>query len=297
MSQKILFFSCSSDGSANRLYGAFLGLKKSSCLNFYCRKDSLPSPEQVDRCLGICITGSDEYLSELTEGRSVPWFETLCEIVERVWNQGRLIFGFCFGHQLIAHVLGAKVRRLPRTFAGAQALALTALGSQLLRRDYLVLLGYHSDAVVAISENSPLTSLCRFSNDLCIARGQTGNIQVLISQVHPEFSFRELPVVEADKAVLDPSLSQTMKFYSPMRDDYEHCRRGACPSAKKTYIDKQTFEMHYRYDRDDPNQQYYMLKSSLAMRRLYRKVIEMHQAPPQGSRLLIRDDQSRCSDR
>lgn len=278
MTQKILFFMCTSDGSAGPLYCAFLGLEESACLNFYCRKDSLPTPEQVDTCLGICITGADEYLSELTGDRSVPWVEALCQIVERVWNQGRLIFGFCFGHQLVAHVLGAKVRRLPRTFAGAQALALTAVGSQLLRRDYLVLLGYHSDEVVDI-KNSPLTSLCRFSNDLCIATARTGKIQVLISQVHPEFSFRELPVVEANKAVLDPSLSQTMQFYSPMRDDYEHCRRhGACPSAKKTYIDKQTFEMHYRYDRDDPNQQYYMLKSSLAMRRFYRKVIESHQA-------------------
>lgn len=67
-----------------------------------------PLPASLDACDGWLITGSRRSVYE-----PVPWIERLGELVRELVAQKRKLVAVCFGHQLVAHVLGGKTERAP----------------------------------------------------------------------------------------------------------------------------------------------------------------------------------------
>jgi len=63
-------------------------------------------PASLDDCDGWLITGSRRSVYE-----QVPWIERLGELTRQLVAQRRKLVAVCFGHQMVAHVLGGKTAR------------------------------------------------------------------------------------------------------------------------------------------------------------------------------------------
>ena len=107
--------------------------------------------------------------------------------VSALLAQGQKLVGVCFGHQLIAHCLGARVERaaqgwgLGRTvydWHGPDGIA-NPLGK-------LALLASHQDQVLELPEGATLLA----SNAHCPIAAYSISEQVLFVQPHPEFDAR-----------------------------------------------------------------------------------------------------------
>src|ERR1700761_7975502 len=66
-------------------------------------------PDSFDAYDAVLLTGSkaDSFSDE-------PWVKTLRERTTELLKQRKKLLGICFGHQLIAHCLGAEVGRAPQ---------------------------------------------------------------------------------------------------------------------------------------------------------------------------------------
>ena len=138
----------------------------------------------------VLLTGSraDSFSDE-------PWVVTLREQVARLLQDQHKLLGVCFGHQLIAHCLGAPVQRAPRGWrVGRQAydwlgapehLGLAAgqapQGPQVTQ---FALLASHQDQVLALP---PGATLLATQADYQVAAYALGD-QVFCIQPHPEFT-------------------------------------------------------------------------------------------------------------
>ncbi len=63
-------------------------------------------PNAVDECDGYLISGSRHGAYD-----ALTWIAPLAEFIRRLADGGRPLVGLCFGHQIIAHALGAEVRK------------------------------------------------------------------------------------------------------------------------------------------------------------------------------------------
>lgn len=63
-------------------------------------------PESLDECDGYIITGSKSSVYDNDE-----WLSHLSHYVRALASQRKKMVGVCFGHQLLAHVLGGLTRR------------------------------------------------------------------------------------------------------------------------------------------------------------------------------------------
>lgn len=138
----------------------------------------------------VLLTGSraDSFSDE-------AWVVALRERVTRLLQDQHKLLGVCFGHQLIAHCLGAPVQRAPRGWrVGRQAydwlgapehLGLAAgqapQGPQVTQ---FALLASHQDQVLALP---PGATLLATQPDCPVAAYALGD-QVFCIQPHPEFT-------------------------------------------------------------------------------------------------------------
>jgi GMP synthase (glutamine-hydrolysing) len=67
-----------------------------------------PLPAALDECDGWLVTGSRRSVYE-----RMPWIERLGELVKELVTQRRKLVAVCFGHQMVAHVLGGTTERAP----------------------------------------------------------------------------------------------------------------------------------------------------------------------------------------
>ena len=132
----------------------------------------------------VLLTGSraDSFSDE-------PWVVTLREQVARLLQDQHKLLGVCFGHQLIAHCLGAPVQRAPRGWrVGRQAYdwlgALEHLGLAPGQAAQVALLASHQDQVLALP---PGATLLATQADCPVAAYALGD-QVFCIQPHPEFT-------------------------------------------------------------------------------------------------------------
>ena len=143
----------------------------------------------------------DAYNAELLTGSRADsfsdeaWVVALRERVTRLLQDQHKLLGVCFGHQLIAHCLGAPVQRAPRGWrVGRQAydwlgapehLGLAAgqapQGPQVTQ---FALLASHQDQVLALP---PGATLLATQADCPVAAYALGD-QVFCIQPHPEFT-------------------------------------------------------------------------------------------------------------
>ena len=60
-------------------------------------------PEEINECAGYLITGSRESVYD-----QIDWIETLKKFIFKLHTKKKPLIGICFGHQLIAQVLGGS---------------------------------------------------------------------------------------------------------------------------------------------------------------------------------------------
>ena len=127
------------------------------------------------------VTGSR--LDAVTEA---PWVLALGDFLRQAHEAGTATVGICFGHQLIAHVLGGRVERAAAGWGvGVHGAEITAAaGSPEVPCRFRLLLS-HQDQVLALP---PGAELLATSEHAPIAAFRAGSL--LGFQGHPEFSSR-----------------------------------------------------------------------------------------------------------
>ena len=137
-------------------------------------------PDSFDGYAAVLLTGSRaDSFSDL------PWVRTLRERVSALLAQRKPLLGICFGHQLIAHCMGAEVGRAPQGW-GMGRMTYDWCGPTPLRADApatLALLASHQDQVLALPAGATLLA----RSDFCPVAAYQVDDHVLCVQPHPEF--------------------------------------------------------------------------------------------------------------
>ncbi len=126
----------------------------------------------------VLLTGSkaDSFSQE-------PWVLALKDKVQALLKSKKKLIGVCFGHQLIALCLGAKVGRAPQGW-GAGRMCYQWLAPELAPgREEVALLASHQDQVFELPSGARLMA----TSDFCPVAAFGIDGQVLCVQAHPEF--------------------------------------------------------------------------------------------------------------
>ena len=138
-------------------------------------------PASFDAYDAVLLTGSraDSFSDE-------PWVRTLRAHVSALLQQRKTLLGICFGHQLIAHCLGAQVGRAPQGW-GMGRMQYDWVGPLPLRQDVgastLALLASHQDQVLTLPAGATLVARSEF----CPVAAYAIDDHVFCVQPHPEF--------------------------------------------------------------------------------------------------------------
>ena len=138
-------------------------------------------PASFDAYDAVLLTGSkaDSFSDE-------PWVRTLRERTSELLKQRKKLLGICFGHQLIAHCLGAQVGRAPNGW-GMGRMAYDWLGPAPLKPDAadttINLLASHQDQVLTLPPGATLLA----RSDFCPIAAYAIDDHVFCVQPHPEF--------------------------------------------------------------------------------------------------------------
>jgi len=137
-------------------------------------------PASFDDYAAVLLTGSkaDSFSDE-------PWVVELRRRVTELLEQKKKLLGICFGHQLIALCLGAKVGRAPQGWGvGRMSYDWHAADLPLAPEDKTMsLLVSHRDQVLELPNNAVLLA----SNAHCPVAGYAVGEEVFCVQGHPEF--------------------------------------------------------------------------------------------------------------
>jgi GMP synthase-like glutamine amidotransferase len=137
-------------------------------------------PESFDPYDAVLLTGSrsDSFSQE-------PWVLTLKGRVEELLKTKKKLVGICFGHQLIAICMGAKVGRAPQGW-GAGRMQYEWTQPELPQADGrtdIALLASHQDQVFELPRGARLLATSAF----CPVAAYDVPGQVFCVQAHPEF--------------------------------------------------------------------------------------------------------------
>ena len=138
-------------------------------------------PDSFDDYDVVLLTGSkaDSFSDE-------PWVQELRRRVTSLLEQRKKLLGICFGHQLIAHCLGAQVGRAPNGW-GMGRMSYDWVGPTPLKpaaTDATVnLLASHQDQVLTLPEGATLQA----RSDFCPIAAYSIADHVFCVQPHPEF--------------------------------------------------------------------------------------------------------------
>lgn len=137
-------------------------------------------PDSFDPYDAVLLTGSkaDSFSNE-------PWVVELRRRVTVLLEQKKKLLGICFGHQLIAICLGAKVERAPQGWGvGRMSYDWHAADLPLAPEDKTMsLLVSHQDQVLELPHDAVLLA----SNAHCPVAGYAVGEEVFCVQGHPEF--------------------------------------------------------------------------------------------------------------
>ena len=139
-------------------------------------------PASFDAYDAVLLTGSrsDSFSDE-------AWVVKLRACVSALLAQGQKLVGVCFGHQLIAHCLGARVERAPQGWGlGRTVYDWHGPEGVANPQGKLALLASHQDQVLELPKGATLLA----SNAHCPVAAYSISEQVLCVQPHPEFDAR-----------------------------------------------------------------------------------------------------------
>ena len=149
-------------------------------------------PTSISDFDGYVVTGSTCGVYE-----SDPWIKELGDYIVRIHEKNIPMVGICFGHQIIAHVLGGYAAKNPSGWElGATSFNITEAATQKLQQllgtqqaqsipSSLPLQMVHGDAVLRLPEG--FTSLGGTHNT-SIEGMISNDLRVLTLQGHPEFT-------------------------------------------------------------------------------------------------------------
>jgi GMP synthase-like glutamine amidotransferase len=114
-----------------------------------------------------------------------PWIQTLKTYLLERYKRGDKLLGICFGHQLLALLLGGKAERATQGWGvGTHQYTLAPATPWMSPAvDTLTLLISHQDQVTALPEGATVIA----SSEFCQFAAYHINDQVLCFQGHPEF--------------------------------------------------------------------------------------------------------------
>ncbi|AIL60660.1 amidotransferase [Pseudomonas alkylphenolica] len=114
-----------------------------------------------------------------------PWIETLKAFLLARYQRGDKLLGVCFGHQLLALLLGGKSERASQGWGvGTHRYVMNAKAPWMSPQvEELTLLISHQDQVTRLPENATVIA----SSDFCPNAAYHIGDQVLCFQGHPEF--------------------------------------------------------------------------------------------------------------
>jgi GMP synthase-like glutamine amidotransferase len=136
-------------------------------------------PPTFDPYDAVLLTGS-----RADSFSQVPWVLTLRQKVEELLKAKKKLVGVCFGHQLIALCLGARVGRAPQGW-GAGRMQYQWLAPELPQaqgRTDVAMLASHQDQVFDLPEGTRLAT-----SAFCPVAAFGVDDQVFCVQPHPEF--------------------------------------------------------------------------------------------------------------
>ena len=138
-------------------------------------------PASFDDYDAVLLTGSkaDSFSDE-------PWVKTLRGRVTELLKQRKKLLGICFGHQLIAYCLGARVGRAPAGW-GMGRMDYEWVGAKPLKHDAgdtaVALLASHQDQVMTL----PVGATLQARSEFCPIAAYSVDDRVFCIQPHPEF--------------------------------------------------------------------------------------------------------------
>lgn len=138
-------------------------------------------PADIDEVDGYVITGSKYSVYD-----DEPWIHQLGEFVQTLHARRKKLVAICFGHQLVAHVLGGETAKSKAGWAlGVQHCVITsALSATVAVGDGMSFLASHQDQVITLAPGSVTVA----SSDICPhVMTQLGE-HILTLQWHPEFN-------------------------------------------------------------------------------------------------------------
>ncbi|MBT3428511.1 MAG: GMP synthase [Gammaproteobacteria bacterium] len=138
-------------------------------------------PADLDECDGYVITGS-----RMSVYDDEPWIKELGSFVQELDKQQKKLVGICFGHQLVAHVLGGKTQASNKGWGVGchNSRLLTTVAKNLPGVDEFSLLSSHKDQVSELPPNADLIA----SNAFCEIAAMRIEDHILTFQGHPEFT-------------------------------------------------------------------------------------------------------------
>ncbi|KAF2494139.1 class I glutamine amidotransferase-like protein [Lophium mytilinum] len=141
-------------------------------------KQEYPSLEDVD---AVLMSGS-----QFTAFHDDPWILKLVDYTKKILAQRRVrVIGVCFGHQIIARAMGAKVGQNADGWEIAVTpMDLTAKGKELFKVDRLNIHQMHRD--IAFEHPEGVEALG--SSPVCSVQGMYAKGRLISVQGHPEFN-------------------------------------------------------------------------------------------------------------
>ncbi len=149
------------------------------CQVFNVVRGEYPSAEQEFDAYLVTGSKADSFAND-------PWIVTLRDYLHARFSRGDVLLGICFGHQILALVLGGDTQRSNKGWGiGVHRYRLEHKPEWLPdSADEFQLLISHRDQVTALPEGAQLLASSEFCENAAFMLGQ----QVLCFQGHPEFT-------------------------------------------------------------------------------------------------------------
>jgi len=142
--------------------------------------EHLEYPPEIDVCDGYLITGSKRSVYE-----DEPWIQQLGAFVQTLHQARKKLVGICFGHQLVAQVLGGKTEKSDRGWGVGRhdTRLLLDLNEDAPAGTQFSLLSSHQDQVSKLPGSARVLAQSEF----CPIAGMLIDQHILTFQGHPEF--------------------------------------------------------------------------------------------------------------
>ena len=137
-------------------------------------------PKNLDEVDAYLITGSKASVYD-----QEPWLDVLKIFVQRLHIAEKKLIGICFGHQLVAEVLGGKTGKAPQGWCvGVHQASFTAKARELgIEQNSFNLVSSHQDQVLQLAEGAEVIASTATCPNYMTVLGK----HIITVQGHPEF--------------------------------------------------------------------------------------------------------------